>query len=260
MPILYNSKKKVTFATNKQIMSVTIENQINTYFETRDKISRDELVALIKKDFANWTDNTINIYLSILQKKGIIHSLSRGMYALGNEETFQPHPNNKLVKIAAVINKTFPFVKYCVWESAWLNDLMRHQTFKNFTIVEVEKVASEQVFKQLNTNFPNVFINPDEKTIERYIGSLDNAIIIKNLNSEAPIQKWNNINVPTLEKILVDIIADDELFAAQQGELEFIFKSAFDKYNINESKMKRYASRRNREAEIKNQTNIISAK
>ena len=66
--------------------------------------------------------------------------------------------------------------------------------------------------------------------------------------------------MPTLEKILVDIIADEELFAAQQGELEFIFKSAFDKYNINESKMKRYASRRNRKTEIKNQTNIISAK
>jgi 3-deoxy-D-manno-octulosonic acid (KDO) 8-phosphate synthase len=66
--------------------------------------------------------------------------------------------------------------------------------------------------------------------------------------------------VPTLEKILVDIIADDALFSAQQGELEFIFKSAFDKYNINKSKMKRYASRRNREAEIKNQTHTITAK
>lgn len=241
-------------------MSATIENQINTYFQTRDKISREELLALIKKDFANWTDNTINIYLSSLQKKGIIHSLSRGIYALGKEETFQPHLNNKLVKIASIINKTFPFVEYCVWESAWLNNVMRHQTFKNFTIVEVEKIASEQVFNQLNNNFSNVFINPDEKTIERYIGALDNAIIIKNLNSEAPIQKWKNINVPTLEKILVDIIADEKLFSAQQGELEFIFKSAFDKYNINESKMKRYASRRNRVSEIKNQTNIITAK
>lgn len=241
-------------------MSITIENKITIYFKSRDKISREELLALIKKDFANWTDNTINIYISSLQKKGIIHSLSRGMYALGNEETFQPHLNNKLVKIASIINKTFPFIKYCVWESAWLNELMRHQTFKNFTILEVEKVANEQVFNQLNNNFPNVFINPDEKTIERYIANLDNVIIIKNLNSEAPIQKWNNFNVPTLEKILVDIIADDELFAAQQGELEFIFKSAFDKYNINESKMKRYASRRNRISEIKNQTNIITAK
>lgn len=241
-------------------MSITIENKITIYFKSRDKISREELLALIKKDFANWTDNTINIYISSLQKKGIIHSLSRGMYALGNEETFQPHLNNKLVKIASIINKTFPFIKYCVWESAWLNELMRHQTFKNFTIVEIEKVASEQVFNQLNNNFSNVFINPDEKTIERYIGALDNAIIIKNLNSEAPIQKWKNINVPTLEKILVDIIADEKLFSAQQGELEFIFKSAFDKYNINESKMKRYASRRNRISEIKNQTNIITAK
>ena len=103
-------------------------------------------------------------------------------------------------------------------------------------------------------------LNPDQKTIERYVGAVDNAIIIKNLNSEAPIHKGNNINVPTLEKILVDIIADDALFSAQQGELEFIFKSAFDKYNINKSKMKRYASRRNRVTEIKNQTNIITAK
>ena len=39
-----------------------------------------------------------------------------------------------------------------------------------------------------------------------------------------------------IRKNSVDIVADDELFAAQQGELEFIFKSAFDKYNINESK------------------------
>ena len=80
---------------------------------------------------------------------------------------------------------------------------MRHQTFKNFTIVEVEKVASEQVFNQLNTNLPNVFINPDEKQSNDTSELLDNAIIIKNLNSEAPIQKWNNINVPTLEKILL---------------------------------------------------------
>jgi predicted transcriptional regulator of viral defense system len=238
-------------------MSVTIEKQINTYFETRDKISREELLALIKKDFANWTDNTINIYLSSLQKKGIIHSLSRGIYALGNEEIFQPHLNNKLVKIAAIINKTFPFVEYCVWESAWLNDLMRHQTFKNFTIVEVEKIASEQVFNQLNNNFPNVFINPDEKTIERYIGALDNAIIIKNLNSEAPIQKWNNINVPTLEKILVDIVADDELFAAQQGELDFIYKSAFKKYTINTAKMRRYTNRRNKKSELEKIISVI---
>ena len=93
-------------------MSVTIDTQIIKYFETRDKISREELLVLIKKDFANWTNNTINIYISILQKKGIIHSISRGMYALGNEETFQPHLNNKLIKIAAII-EVCPNILFC---------------------------------------------------------------------------------------------------------------------------------------------------
>ena len=86
------------------------ENQINKYFESRDKISREELLVLIKKILP--IGQTIpSIFICLFYKKGIIHSLSRGMYALGNEETFQPHLNNKLVKIAAIINKTFPFVK-----------------------------------------------------------------------------------------------------------------------------------------------------
>jgi hypothetical protein len=58
----------------------------------------------------------------------------------------------------------------------------------------------------------------------------------------------------------VDIIIDKELFAAQQGELDFIFKSAFDKYDINKAKMKRYAIRRNKESELERIININLAK
>ena len=56
------------------------------------------------------------------------------------------------------------------------------------------------------------------------------------------------------------MLIDKELFAAQQGELGFIFKSAFDKYDINEAKMKRYAARRNRETELERIMNISLAK
>ena len=58
----------------------------------------------------------------------------------------------------------------------------------------------------------------------------------------------------------MDILIDVSLFAAQQGELSFIFKAAFDKYDINELKMKRYAARRNREEELERMINISLAK
>ncbi|MBA4283839.1 MAG: hypothetical protein C0432_06070 [Candidatus Puniceispirillum sp.] len=241
-------------------MDKTIENQIKNYFESNKTLSKEELMVLLRKDFSSWSDNTLNAYLYNLKKDGLINNLSRGIYTIGKIETFSPKINPKLKKIAARIHKTYPFINYCVWDSSWLNDLMRHQPFKHFAIVEVEKIAAEQVFNDLNNNFPNVYINPDNTFFDRYISVLDNVVIVKNLNSEAPTLKLNELTIPTLEKILVDILIDDNLFAAQQGELDFIFKSAFDKYAINESKMKRYAARRNRETQLENIINISLAK
>lgn len=239
---------------------MTIEKQIKNYFESNKTISKEDLSKAIKVDFPNWSDNTINTYLYKLKKRGIINNLSRGVYTLGDIETFTPQINDQLKKIAKQIQKNYPFISYCVWNSTWLNDLMRHQPFKNSTIVEVEKVAAEQVFNELTSSFSNVFINPDELFFDRYMGNLNNIIIIKNLISEAPIVENKKVYIPTLEKILVDILIDKELFAAQQGELDFIFKSAFDKYDINKAKMKRYAARRNREEEVEKITSISLAK
>lgn len=241
-------------------MEKTVENHIIKYFDNIDVLSKENLTDLLKNDFPTWSDNTINAYLYKLKKNGVIDNISRGIYTIGKTQLFTPIIDKQLKKIASKIQKDFPFVNYCIWNSSWLNDLMRHQPFKNVTIVEIEKVAAEQVFNELNSYFQNIFINPDEIFFERYISALEHVIIVKSLHSEAPILKQNELTIPTLEKILVDIVIDDTLFAAQQGELNFIYKTAFNKYDINESKMKRYAARRNREAEVEKLINISLAK
>ena len=241
-------------------MEKTIENQIIEYFDHKVVLSKEDLILLIRKDFPTWSLNTINTYLYKLKKSGVIDVVSRGKYTVEKIELFTPIIDKQSKKIASKIQKDFPFVTYCIWNSSWLNDLMCHQPFKNFTIVEVEKVAAAQVFNELHNSFQNIFINPDEIIFERYISALDNVIIVKNLNSEAPILKRKDLIIPTIEKILVDIVIDDTLFAAQQGELNFIYKTAFNKYDINESKMKRYAARRNRETEVEKLINISLSK
>jgi hypothetical protein len=135
---------------------------------------------------------------------------------------------------------------------------MRHQPFKNFTIIEVDKEAEEQVFNAVSEWTKNVYFNPNDEILERYISSnMEEVTIIKNLVTESPTVKNNKIVIPTLEKLLVDIIIDKELFAAQQGELDFIYKSAFDKYDVNKAKMKRYAIRRNKEQDLERMISII---
>ncbi|MDD3005680.1 DUF6577 family protein [Flavobacterium sp.] len=242
-------------------MTNTIENTIESYFKSNTQLSREKLVSLINKDFPELSLGTITVYLSKLKKAGIINNPARGVYSISNKQIFNPEINQNLKKIYNKIHIDFPFIEICVWNTKWLSDLMRHQPFKNFTIIEVDKEAEEQVFNAVSEWTKNVYFNPDEEILERYISTnTEEVTIIKNLVTEAPTTKNNKIEIPTLEKVLVDILIDRELFAAQQGELDFIFKSAFDKYEINKAKMKRYAIRRNKESELERMINITLAK
>jgi len=56
--------------------------------------------------------------------------------------------------------------------------------------------------------------------------------------------------VPRLEKILVDVIGDNELFFASGYETYNIFEFALERNHINKSKLLRYASRRNRKEKV----------
>lgn len=239
-------------------MTKTIENTIQSYFKSVNQISRQTLGKLIKKDFPKLSEGTITVYLSKLKKAGIINNPERGVYSITDKEIFNPEINPALKKVYNKIHKEFPFTEICVWDTKWLNDLMRHQPFKNYTIIEAEKEAEEQIFNAVSEWNKNVYFNPNEEVLERYISSnVEEITIVKNLVTEAPIIKNNKIEIPTLEKILVDIIIDKELFAAQQGEIDFIYKSAFKKYTINTAKMKRYAIRRNKESKLEKIINSI---
>jgi arginine repressor len=238
----------------------TLENTITNYFESDRQLSREDLVKAITEDFPDLTESTITVYLSKLKKAGIINNPSRGIYTITNKPNFKPEINQALKKVYSKIHKEFPFIKICVWNTKWINDLMRHQTFKNFTIVETEKEAAEQVFNSISESIKNVYLNPDEEIFERYISSnTEEVIIIKNLVTESPTIQLDTTEIPSLEKLLVDMIIDKELFAAQQGELDFIYNSAFKKYAVNTAKMKRYAMRRNREYETENRINLVLA-
>lgn len=233
-----------------------MENTIQGYFKNSTKLSREKLVSLIVKDFPDLSQDTISVYISNLKKAAVINNPARGVYSITNKQIFNPEINRNLKIIYNKIHKDFPFIDICVWNTKWLSDLMRHQPFKNFTIIEVDKDAEEQVFNAISEWTKNVYFNPDKEIFERYISkNKEEVTIIKNLVTEAPTTKNNKIEIPALEKLLVDIIIDKELFAAQQGELDFIYKSVFDKYDINKAKMKRYAKRRNKESELEQMIN-----
>ena len=241
-------------------MAAALEKYIGRYFKGNERLPKQKLVGSIKKDFPDWSDNTINMYLSRLKKKGVIHSPSRGIYELDRHTSFQPNISTTLKRVFNKIKREFPYIAFCVWDTVWLHDFMRHQPFKHYIVLEVEKDACESVFGYLSETMKNIFLNPDEELFDRYISNLDGVVIIKNMVSEAPLIEEQKVIIPSLEKLLVDMLIDTALFSAQQSEKEFIMRSVTKKYTLNELKMRRYAIRRNRAREINELINIGLAK
>ncbi len=241
-------------------MTETLEKHIRRYFKESVRLSKQKLVGSIKKDFPSWSDNTINMYLSKLKKEGIINAPSRGIYEMDSHIPFQPSISNSLKRLFNKVKREFPYITFCIWDTVWLNDFMRHQPFKHYVVIEVEKDASESVFTFLTESNKNIFFNPDEELFDRYIHHQDEVLIVKNMVSESPLIEKDKINIPALEKLLVDMLIDTALFSAQQNEREFIMRSVMQNYTLNQLKMRRYAVRRNREEEIERLINISSAK
>ncbi|MFG6411727.1 MAG: hypothetical protein K1V92_12285, partial [Bacteroides acidifaciens] len=61
---------------------------------------------------------------------------------------------------------------------------------------------------------------------------------------EAPLQEVSGVPMPTLEKLLVDILRDTDFFYLQGSESDRIIENAFNLYAINRNRLFRYAGRR----------------
>jgi hypothetical protein len=161
-------------------------------------------------------------------------------------------------KLYASIHEQLPYVTMCMTETKWFNEFMRHQVFQNYLVIDTDKEAMHAVFNKLRELGEEAFLNPDAQVYETYISITENSLIVKPLISESPLQLVDKINVPTIEKLLVDIISDKETYSAQETEATHIFNTAVEKYSINGTKMLRYARRRNKINEVKNHYHVSS--
>jgi hypothetical protein len=228
--------------------------------ESNKVTDKKTLMTTIKLEYPEIPDATINWRIHQLKELGIIQSMGYGKYTLTEFKNYTPYLSNSIKNIHNKILKEFPYTTFCVWESKWFNQFMLHQLFKNYKVVEVDKDSIEAVFNTLTGLSKKVFLNPTSEIYLRYIGNFNEVIIVKKLVTESPIVKIDKIWVPSLEKLLVDCLVDKQLFAAQQNELDFIFKSVFSKYTLNISKMTRYARRRGYVNELENIINYFLAK
>ncbi len=219
--------------------------QLKEYFKDKQSFETSDIVEFYLQMEPEVKIATINWRVYNLVQLSILNRIGRGRYAMGGKRIFKPEISSKIKSVHSKLKKEFPYLKICIWNTSSLNEFMIHQPGRFYLLIEVEKDATQSVFFYLKEHKFSVFIEPTRDIIEKYLPDEKETLIVKSLVSEAPLQIINNINSPTIEKILVDIFCDDVIFAAQQGsEMRTIFHEVLNKFTINESRIKRYADRR----------------
>jgi hypothetical protein len=225
---------------------------ISAAFDKNKTLARADLLKWLHERYPEASDKTLAWRISDMKGRGLLDSPGRGVYRLGQTTPFQPNLGNLAKRIASLLARELPLVKTCIWETRWISGWMELQPSYNWTIVETEKEVLESVFSSLLGISKKVFLDPDAKVVDLYILPLNEAVIVKPLVSEAPTVDIGKIVAAAPEKILVDIVAEPDLFRAQQGELDRIFSNAFQEIQINQTKMLRYANRRRRQDIVNN--------
>ncbi|MHC1777189.1 MAG: DUF6577 family protein [Lentimicrobium sp.] len=229
-----------------------ITEQLKKEFKGRESFSREELFDFYRHFEPELKETTFRWRIYHLKNKQVITTISRGLFTLSFKPVFKPDVEDTERKIFLKLEKQFPSLKLCIWSTKIVNEFMLHIPGKFITILQVEKEAIEPVYSFLkDQSFRSVFIQPEEKEIERYIYETETAIVLQPIVSKSPTQKVKKVATTTLEKLIVDLYCDKKLFAAFQGsEFVHIINNAYKRYSIDFTKLFHYAKRRRKETEL----------
>jgi len=213
----------------------------------------------------SYAESSINWLLSKWRNGKKIVMVGKGKYkrtsSLRPKKLYTYGHSEEYLSVEKSIIKGYPFVEFQMWELIQFNEFINHQIAKNLLIVEVENMLADTVFDRLHDEYPHVLFCPTPDFYYRHKGDEDTIVVLK-LISEAP--KPMEAHSCVLEKLLVDLYV--KKFTGnliERSEYKAIFEDSFEKYQIDESKLFRYARRRNVEKDIKKficeQTNVVLA-
>ncbi|WP_052158313.1 DUF6577 family protein [Lacinutrix jangbogonensis] len=233
----------------------TTKLHIDTFkskFNNLESISVSDIFSFYQKYDSKVKQTTINWRIYTLVDDGIIQRIGRGKYKLGKQKEFKPVVSKDNQILYLKLKEEFPFLDISIWSTKWIAQWMLHIPNNYETIIEVEKGAEDNIFYYVSDIKENVFLNPSKDILDKYANRNEPIVIIKNLITDAPLQEVEQVKIPTIEKILVDLIIDTELYKAYQGrDLDNIIENAFQYNTIKKDTLLRYANRRRKKPFVK---------
>ena len=219
---------------------------ISTIGRHPDGMANSDLVALLRKE-ANYREESVLHIINRLIREGRIKKEDLRLFP-GNDfkPIFHIDPDEKTRKLFTTLKTVFPFTHISIWHTDAILPLMHNIPNISLTIVGAERLATDSVVDTLENLTDSLILRDSEKSTLARLAANRELVVVTPQVSQAPVEVSDGITVPTLEKILVDILCDNSLHAFTGSEAYAIYATAFDRYAVNRKTLLRYAGRRHR--------------
>ena len=197
--------------------------------------------------------NTLSWHLSNLCRQGKLRRIGRGIYTVNLSKTYQVKANAKARSLYKALSAQFPYADFCVYGGEVIAPLLHDLAPNNTIYIETNREVTESVFNVILPKYKGrIFISPTKKIASTYIDFGRENIIVKSLVTESPLTHDDKIPVPTIEKLLVDTRVDDDFYYLHGYENLEMLRTAITHYDVNQTRLLRYADRRNEKESILN--------
>lgn len=216
-----------------------IKEQMLALMETRGEVAAAEFRALMP----DVPEQTVFSRIHSLERAGLLYRSGRGRYSLGSKPVYKETIYPKMKELNTLLVAKFVGATLCVSSMDNSNIL-----------VETDKSDVDKMTLFLRGCHPGVY---GFREAVRNRESLEDSIIVKPIITDSPVIVTEGLTVPSLEKKLVDLVADRDFFHLDEKALHREFQRAFEVYPINRNRLLRYAGRRNVSAVIQSQISAL---
>lgn len=213
--------------------------------------SIDEIVSFVEGLNEGVSRKTVIWNVNDLIRQGKAVRVGRGVYGFMPMKRFSPVLSETARRVCSVLHDKFRYLVVTVTDSAVLGQFMNLQPFSTIVVLETKKTATGAVLSALRKEEVDAYAKSDYKKLEHYFSTPQLFLVRPELSVNPILTQKGNIRISSLEKILVDLVCDDDIYGQYQGEeLRNIFQGSTNGYAINYSQMLKYAAARKKKDSV----------
>lgn len=214
-------------------MKNEVKDLMLSLLESKGEVSAAEF----REAMPGLPEQTVFSRIRALERNGLVFQSGRGKYMLGNKPEYRTNVLPRMQELCKLLTMEFVGATLCLSSSAKRNNIL----------VETDRSEADRMLAFLRSKQTGVY--SFKEAVPRIV-NLRNAIIIKPIITNAPVVVSSGMTVPSLEKILVDLVADKTFFQMDEAALRKEYQRAFEVYPVNKNRVLRYAGRRSVKEEV----------